>query len=412
MAIAKVADRGTASSNSAVTAPTIAVSGTTVGNYILIRTAADNSGGGGAARSLTVTDTGGNTYTGYQQNNDPGAASAGTTCNVVVAKITAAPGTITLTYSGAVVQAAVVEEWSGIDATTPVVGTPVGANGVASTNMASCADTSVAVDNLAYGVQAIEGPSTDVFTQDADTTNGSWTDLTKLGTTNVTATDNQTVYGAYKVVTATGAQTYNPTIVATARDTAGLILELAAEVVVNATASPGVIAAIGALPAATAGVSADATPAASAATAALPAVAPSAGSTPTPATVAATSALPAPTLSAGSTPTPDVLAASATLPPVTASGGTSATASPVTLAVVASLPAPVVTASGFASPLVLAVSVAMPGATATVYVAPVPASSSWTVTAPNRSSSTAAAVTVSATVAAPSASSSSTAARP
>lgn len=241
MAIAKVADRASANSNSAVTTVDLVLSGLTVGNYLIIRTAADNSGGSGAARTVTVTNQSGTaidtaTDQAFQQNNDPGAASAGVTCNVFVAAITATSGTVRLTYSGSVVQAAVAEEWSGIDQTTPVVGTPVGANGTASTNLASVTDATVAVGNLAYGVEAVEGPSSDTYTQDADTTGGTWSNLTKLGTSNATATDNVTVYGGYKVVNALGggSQTYNPTI-NNARDSAGLILELSKVLPVSLT---------------------------------------------------------------------------------------------------------------------------------------------------------------------------------
>lgn len=228
----KVADRATLNSNTAGTTFDHVLSGLTVGDWLIIRTAADNSGGGGAARTIAVTNQSGTaidtaSVLSYQQNNDPGAASAGTTANVILAKITSASGTVRLTYSGNVVQASVAEEWSGLATTSPVVGTPVGANGVASTNMASLTDSGVTAGNLVYAVEAVEGPSTDVYSQDADTTGGSWSDLTRVGTTIVTADSNQTTYGGYKVATAGGSQTYNPTIAVTARDTAGLILELA-----------------------------------------------------------------------------------------------------------------------------------------------------------------------------------------
>jgi hypothetical protein len=243
MAISKVADRAQANSNSAVTTVDLVLASLTVGNLLIIRTAADNSGGGGAARTVTVTNQSGTaveiaSLLQYQRNNDPGAASAGVTANLVVAKITATSGTVRLTYSGSVVQACVAEEWAGLDNTmgsTTVVGTPVGADGVNSTSLASLTDASVASGNLAYAAMAVEGPSSDTYTQDSDTTNGSWSDLTKLGTSNATADTNQTVYGGYKVVTGTGGQTYNPTI-NNQRDSAGIIAELAAKVPVTGTA--------------------------------------------------------------------------------------------------------------------------------------------------------------------------------
>lgn len=227
-----VAERASANSNSGVTTVDLVLTSLTVGNYLIIRSSAENSGGGGAARSFTLSNQSGTamgTHTEYQQNNDPGAASAGVTCNVGVVKIAATSGTIRITYGGTVVQACVADEWSGIDGTTPVVGTPVGANGTASTNLASLTESSIALGNVVYAVEAIEGPSSDTYTQDADSTGGTWSSFNtaKLGTSIATADLNQTVYGGYKAVTAAGSQTYNPTI-NNARDSAGLILELAA----------------------------------------------------------------------------------------------------------------------------------------------------------------------------------------
>lgn len=226
-----VADRATLNSNAAATTFDHVLTGLTVDNWLIIRTAADNSGGGGAARSITVTnqtgtavDTAGALL--YQQNNDPGAASAGTTLNVIIAKITATSGTVRVTYSGSVIQASVAAEWSGLPTANPVVGTPVGANAVNTTALASMTDASVAAKNLAYGAIAIEGPSGDTFTQDTDTTGGSWSSTTKVGTTLATATDNQTIVGGYKIPTVTGEQIYNPSN-NVARDSAGLLLEIA-----------------------------------------------------------------------------------------------------------------------------------------------------------------------------------------
>ena len=233
MAIAKVADRANVNGNTAVTTVDLVLASLTVGNHLIIRAAADNSGSSGAARTMTVTNQSGTaidvaTDVQFTQLNDPGAASAGTCLYVVIAKITATSGTVRLTYSGTVVQAAQAEEWSGVNQTAFVVGTPVGANGVASTNLASTTDASIALGNVAYAAVAIEGPSGDTYTNDSDTTNGSWVALTKRGTTNATADTNQTIAGAYKIVNATGGQTHNPTN-SVARDSAGLIIELAAE---------------------------------------------------------------------------------------------------------------------------------------------------------------------------------------
>jgi hypothetical protein len=240
VAIAKVADRANVNGNAAVTTVDLVLSSLTVGNTLIIRTSADNSGGGGAARTITVTNQSGTpidlgALQAFQQNNDPGAASAGVTCNVIVAPITATSGTVRLTYSGSVVQSVQAEEWSDISTVTPIVGTPVGANGVNSVNMASLTDASVAVNNCVYVALAVEGPAGDTLGSDSDTTNGSWVDLTKRGTTNGTADTNQTIAGAYKIATGTGAQTYNVTN-SVARDSAGIILEFQGSIPVSITA--------------------------------------------------------------------------------------------------------------------------------------------------------------------------------
>jgi hypothetical protein len=235
MAIAKVADRAGDNGFDAFFQGflDISLSGITIGNYIIIRSAFDNSGGGGAARTVTLSNVNPGTmigtYATYQQNCDPGAANAGTTINVSIFKAEATSGYIRISVSGsgACAWAIQTEEWSGIHSTTPVVGTPVGATATNSTNIASCTDASVAADNVAYAAISVEGPFSDTFTQDTDTTNGTWVSLTSLTSFESTATSNQAIYGAYKLVTATGAQTYNPTI-SPARDSAGLILELAA----------------------------------------------------------------------------------------------------------------------------------------------------------------------------------------
>jgi hypothetical protein len=229
VAISKVADRASAASNSSVTTVDLSLSGLTVGNVLIIRTAAENSGGGGAARTITPSDQSGTIlngagWTAIQRNNDPGAASAGITCNLILINIQATSGTIRLTYSGSVVQACVAEEWSGISITT--VGTDTTNVGTASTNLASLTDSSVASGNLLYAVEAVEGPQGDTYTNDADTTNGSWTALSKAGTTNATADQNSTTYGGYKITTGAGSQTYNPTI-NNARDSAGIMVEIA-----------------------------------------------------------------------------------------------------------------------------------------------------------------------------------------
>lgn len=66
--------------------------------------------------------------------------------------------------------------------------------------------------DLVYCAIQTNGPSGDAFTQDTDTTNGSWVSLTRSGTAGGSATTNVTSAGGYKIVSAAGVQTYNPAI--------------------------------------------------------------------------------------------------------------------------------------------------------------------------------------------------------
>lgn len=226
----KVADRATLNSTTAGLAHDYVLSGLTIGNVLIIRTAADNAGTNGAASTVTVTNQSGTainvgTSVKFQANADPGAASAGITCNVIVAVITATSGTVRLTYGNSLVQSGVAEEWSGI--TGAVVGTPVTATNAA-TAQPSVTDASVASGNLAYVAIAAEGPSTDTYTADSDTTNGSWVTGTKVGQNSGTAASDTTTTSAWKVTTGTGAQAWDNATHTNTRDTAGMILELTA----------------------------------------------------------------------------------------------------------------------------------------------------------------------------------------
>jgi len=229
VAIAKVADRATANSNSAVTTVDLSLSGLTVGNVLIIRAAADNSGTNGAARTFVASNFSGTAlnvtsgeFVSYTRNTDPGAANEGTTCFFRLYKITGTSGTVRMTYSGSVVQALVAEEWSGITS-WPGNYQGTGASGTASTNLASATQTGCTAGMLIYGVQAVEGPASDTITGDADTTNGSWNLLTEVGTSNATAAANQTTFAQYKIATGSTNQTFNPTI-NNARDSAGIIV--------------------------------------------------------------------------------------------------------------------------------------------------------------------------------------------
>lgn len=97
---------------------------------------------------------------------------------------------------------------SSTNANIAIVGSPATSNGATSTPTVTKSITS---GNLAIGAVAWETSST-TLTQDTDTTNGTFVAFTHVGTSGGGAATNVRVTGSSKIVTATGNQTYNPTI--------------------------------------------------------------------------------------------------------------------------------------------------------------------------------------------------------
>lgn len=115
----------------------------------------------------------------------------------------------------------------------------VGADSASTTSAAPTATSgSLAVGDLVIGAISLKGPSGDTITQDTDTVGGTWTTLIQSGTSGGSATGNQTFRGAYKIVTAAGAQTYNP-VPGTARNYAELILGIKPAVAISGTDANG-----------------------------------------------------------------------------------------------------------------------------------------------------------------------------
>lgn len=82
------------------------------------------------------------------------------------------------------------------------------------------------VGDLVIGATVLEGPTSDTWTADADTTGGSWSANATDGTTGGTATSQVSIRSQYKIVNAAGTQTYNGSN-STSRDMARGILVLA-----------------------------------------------------------------------------------------------------------------------------------------------------------------------------------------
>lgn len=226
MAIAFVADRGSTQNLTAQTATTVSVTANTAdGNVIIARVAVDNTGASGALPGLTVTDTKGNTWVVLTGGlADPGAASAGIATYIAYTVMATAAlvsgNTVTFTFgASSTAKAIVIEEWSGIDTTTPVaVAATTGSS--ATTASPTMAKTPTATGQLLYVAWGLEIGTTATITGDSDTTAGSWVALTNLSTTSGTAASNARIYGQYKLVTATSAQSWAATSSVTADNAA------------------------------------------------------------------------------------------------------------------------------------------------------------------------------------------------
>jgi hypothetical protein len=233
---ALVADRGTVANATAGTTSSVTLTAPTtitVGNYLVARVAVDNSGTNGAAPGFTVTDPRSNTWTILGPGlADPGAVSAGATCYIGYAKVTTAyqaADALTFNWGGisTTAKACVVEEWTNIHSASPVAVSAVTNNSVTagSTTAVSATIVPTAADQLVYTCLATEGVIADSITYDADTTSGAWTILTRTASANATATNNQCVAGQFKVVSASGSQTWDATI--TSRDWAAVAVVFA-----------------------------------------------------------------------------------------------------------------------------------------------------------------------------------------
>lgn len=235
MAWTHVREAGTAVANNVSSTTlvfTVGASGCQAGDTLVAIISSDNSGTNGAAPTLSVADTGGNSWSVRNVSlNDPGLVNEGVCtwiadCLVVTAL--ASGNTITATFGTAVVAKSMsIREFSGGAQTTVGADRLAGQNGTTGTSTTPSATLNPATltDYLMIGAVGAECGTADTFTQDADTTNGSWVGYTRVGA-GLTTSGN-TVAGAYKIVTANGSQTYNPTL-GTSRDWAEKMVALRA----------------------------------------------------------------------------------------------------------------------------------------------------------------------------------------
>lgn len=228
-------------SNSATSTATLVVTSTVsfaAGDMVVVCIAADNAGTQGASSISSVTDSKSHTYTQRAiQNQDPAAASAGATVAIYTAFVTSAmttSDTFTVNFSpNTQYKSAVV--WKATAASTEFPKFLSNGGTVGSTANPSLASTSIGSGDAVIYALAVENNAT--LTGDSDTTNGSWSTLyTDIGTGG-TAVTSMRVGSQFKVVNATGVQTYNTTITASDWALAYVVLDPAAKIQRTATSS-------------------------------------------------------------------------------------------------------------------------------------------------------------------------------
>jgi hypothetical protein len=221
-----VANLGTSaavpSSEASTTITTTA--GASVGDLVVVRVAADNSGTAGAAPTLTVTDTRSNTWTTETAAlADPGNVNAGACAFIAWTNVTTAiqtSDTITLAWSPNVsAKAATADAYAGF---TGVDTQEVTASGTGTA--VSVASNSVASGALVVVAVAIEARSSGA-TNDADTTNGTWDANTILTADSGTGNTSMQLAHSKKTTTGAGVQTFDTTI--TSNDWAAIIMSFA-----------------------------------------------------------------------------------------------------------------------------------------------------------------------------------------
>jgi hypothetical protein len=220
MAWTHVREAGTAVANNVSSTTlvfTVGASGCQVGDTLVAIISSDNSGTNGAAPTLSVSDTGGNSWSVRNVSlRDPGLVNEGVctwTADCLVTTALVSGNTITATFNPAVVAKSMsIREFAGGAQTTVAADRLAGQNGTNGSSAAPTASLNPAVltDYLMIGAVGVECGTADTFTQDTDTTNGTWVSYTRVGA-GLTTSGN-TVAGAYKIVTANGGQTYNPTL--------------------------------------------------------------------------------------------------------------------------------------------------------------------------------------------------------
>jgi hypothetical protein len=181
------------------------------GSWALVCVAADNAGTNGAASlSDTMTDSEGNTYDLISKTTqDPGAANAGTTLGIWLAKIDNAlsNGSITANFSPNTIAKAMTVKLITVGAGETLGIHAIGPGFTGSGTAYSSGTVSVPNGYTIFGATALEQNT--AAAADTDTTNGSWSTAYTAEASTGTATTSQSITSQQKTVTATANQTYN-----------------------------------------------------------------------------------------------------------------------------------------------------------------------------------------------------------
>lgn len=201
-------DRGTGGNTTASTLLSIVpAQNFAAGSMAILMLAYDNAGTQGADPFLGISDTSSNSWTNRQTpTNDPGAASAGVSFRLITCTVgTLGTGTtIAITFNTSVTAKA----WTLTEVTAASGFAPShvqGSSNTGSNTSAQITTGTLTSGNLFVAGTGSEGSST--MTGDSDTVNGTWS--TQQTTVFGTTTSGVHVSSQYKLLTASGAQTYN-----------------------------------------------------------------------------------------------------------------------------------------------------------------------------------------------------------
>lgn len=212
---------GSATSITSSTSFTITGVTASIGDWLVVVIAADNSATNGGNPISSVTDSAGNTYVQRSKVTGGGSLNTRAALSIFTAQITSglSSGTVTVNLdTSTVAKAAVIWEVtpsSGKQITYIAGGDP----GVAGSGGSGGPITTA---SLATGQTVIAGIAVEretvPTTGDSDTLNGSWSTQYGAAQANGGSATSMAVGSQWKTVTATGTQTYNPNVGGAAGD--------------------------------------------------------------------------------------------------------------------------------------------------------------------------------------------------